>query len=62
MLMLTVFILAFSVEEFSWHLPRSILSIAYWQIFGELELLDEIESNGFFKVDCEHISFLFRKL
>jgi len=53
--MLTVFILAFGVpayslmygvEEFTWHLPRSILNIAYWQIFGELTILDEIESNG----------------
>ena len=54
MLMLTVFILAFGVpaysliygvEQFSWHLPRMILNLAYWQIFGELEILDEIESN-----------------
>ena len=54
MLMLTVFILAFGVpvysliygvEEFSWHLPRIILNLAYWQIFGELEILDEIESK-----------------
>jgi hypothetical protein len=52
--MLTVFILAFGVpayslmygvEEFTWHLPRSILNIAYWQIFGELTILDEIESK-----------------
>jgi hypothetical protein len=56
MLILTVFTLAFGVpaysiiygvEEFTWHLPRTILNIAYWQIFGELEILDEIESNGF---------------
>jgi len=55
MSILTVFILAFGVpayslmygvEEFTWHLPRSILNIAYWQIFGELTILDEIESNG----------------
>ncbi len=54
MSMLTVFILAFGVpayslmygvEEFTWHLPRSILNIAYWQIFGELTILDEIESK-----------------
>ena len=54
MIMLTVFILAFGVpvysliygvEEFSWHLPRIILNLAYWQIFGELEILDEIESK-----------------
>ncbi len=55
MLMLTVFILAFGVpaysimygvEEFSWHLPRTLLNTAIWQIFGELEILDEVESNG----------------
>ena len=51
MLMLTVFILAFGVpahsliygvEEFTWHLPRDIFNIAYYQIFGELEILDKI--------------------
>ena len=55
MLMLTVFILAFGVpaysiiygvEEFSRHLPRTLLNTAYWQIFGELEILDEVESKG----------------
>ncbi len=54
MLMLTLFILAFGVpayslmygvEEFTWHVPRSILNVGYWQIFGELQILDEIESN-----------------
>ncbi len=54
MIMLTVFILAYGVpaysliygvQEFSWHLPRAILNLAYWQIFGELEVLDEIESR-----------------
>jgi hypothetical protein len=57
MIMLTVFILAFGVptyslifgvQKFSWHLPRSILNLAYWQIFGEVEILDEIESLFFF--------------
>jgi hypothetical protein len=56
MLILTVFILAFGVptysllygvQKFNWHLPRAILNLAYWQIFGELEVLDEIESNLF---------------
>jgi hypothetical protein len=55
--MLTVFILAYGVpaysliygvEKFSWHMPRSILNLAYWQIFGELEVLDEIESMNFY--------------
>jgi len=53
MLMLTVFILAFGVpsysliygvQNFSWHIPRAILNLAYWQIFGELTILDDIES------------------
>ena len=52
-LILSVFLFAFGipaysliygVEEFSWHLPRIILNTAYWQIFGELQILDEIES------------------
>lgn len=51
MLMLTVFILAFGVpahsliygvEKFTWDLPRDVLNIAYYQIFGELEILDSI--------------------
>ena len=55
MIMLTVFILAYGVpayslingvQEFSWHIPRAILNLAYWQIFGELEVLDEIESKS----------------
>ena len=54
MLMLTVFVLAFGVptyslihgvQEFSWHIPRAILNLAYWQVFGELEVLDVIEST-----------------
>ena len=56
--MLVVFILAFGVptyslvygvQQFSWHLPRYILNLAYWQIFGELEVLDEIESLFLFQ-------------
>ncbi len=52
MLMLTVFILAFGVssyslifgiQKFSWHLPREIVNIGYWQIFGELNALDKFE-------------------
>ncbi|CAF3833359.1 unnamed protein product, partial [Rotaria sp. Silwood1] len=54
MLMLTIFILAYGVptynllygvQKFSWHIPRAILNLAYWQIFGELEVLDDIEKN-----------------
>ena len=49
MVMLTVFILSFGVpsfgliygvQEFSWHLPRKIVNLAYWQIFGEVNALD----------------------
>ncbi|CAF1418808.1 unnamed protein product [Adineta ricciae] len=54
MVMLIVFILAFAVpayslmygvDKFTWHMPRSILNMAYWEIFGELTILDEIERN-----------------
>ncbi|CAF1236916.1 unnamed protein product [Rotaria sordida] len=54
MLMLTVFILAFGVpaysllddvEKHTWHLPRYIINFAYWQIFGELQEIDQIEKN-----------------
>ena len=49
MLMLTVFILAFGastyslvygVQEFTWHLPRRIINLAYWQMLGELSSLE----------------------
>ncbi len=52
MLMLTVFILAFGVssysliygiQKFSWHIPREIINLAYWQIFGELNALETFE-------------------
>ncbi|CAF3921870.1 unnamed protein product, partial [Rotaria sp. Silwood1] len=54
MLMLIVFILAFGVpayslldgiEKHSWHMPRYIINFAYWQIFGELQEIDQIEKN-----------------
>lgn len=52
MLMLIVFILAFGVsfyglvhgvQQFSWHVPREIINLAYWQIFGELNALEVFE-------------------
>ena len=55
MLMLTVFILGFGassysliygVREFTWHLPREIINLAYWQIFGELNALDTFERES----------------
>jgi len=54
MIMLTVFILAYGVpaysllygvQKFSWHIQRTILNLAYWQMFGELEVLSDIESK-----------------
>ncbi|CAF3029659.1 unnamed protein product [Rotaria sp. Silwood2] len=54
MLMLTVFILGFGVSayslinganKFSWHLPRDIIHLAYWEIFGELSSLSKFENN-----------------
>lgn len=50
--MLIVFILAFGVSSYSliygiqkptWHLPREIVNLAYWQIFGELNALETFE-------------------
>lgn len=52
--MLTVFIVGFGVSSYSliygtkeltWHLPRQVLNVAYWQIFGELNTLDAFESE-----------------
>ncbi|CAM4810086.1 unnamed protein product [Rotaria magnacalcarata] len=54
MLMLTIFILGFGVcfhsliygtKEFSWHLPRGIISLAYWQMFGDLKTFDLFDKN-----------------
>lgn len=66
MVMLTVFILAFAVpayslmygvDKFTWHTPRSILNMAYWEIFGELTILDEIESkySKFFIIERQYM-------
>ncbi|CAF1319031.1 unnamed protein product [Rotaria sordida] len=54
MIMLVVFIMGFGVSSYSliygakaftWHLPREIINLAYWQIFGELNALDSFEHN-----------------
>ncbi|CAF4028635.1 unnamed protein product, partial [Rotaria magnacalcarata] len=54
MLMLTVFILGFGVcfhsliygtKVLSWHIPRDIINLAYWQMFGELNSLELFEKN-----------------
>jgi hypothetical protein len=56
MTMITVFILAYGVpaysllygvQKFSWHIPRAVINLAYWPIFGELQALDDIESMNF---------------
>ncbi|CAF2970713.1 unnamed protein product [Rotaria sp. Silwood2] len=55
-LMLIVFILAFGVpsysliygvQKFSWHLPRIILNHGFWEIFGELNVLETFSTNGY---------------
>jgi hypothetical protein len=52
MALLTVFILGFGVSSYSliygpkaftWHLPREVLNHAYWQMFGEINTLQEVE-------------------
>ena len=54
MLIITVFILAFGVptysllhdvQKFSWHIPREIINLAYWEIFGELDTVDDVKSS-----------------
>jgi hypothetical protein len=53
MLIITIFLLAFGVptytllhdvEKFSWHIPRHIINLAYWEIFGELDTVDDVKS------------------
>jgi hypothetical protein len=53
MLIITIFLLAFGVptysllhdvEKFSWHIPRHIMNLAYWEIFGELDTVDDVKS------------------
>ena len=55
MLIITVFILAFGVptysllhdiQKFSWHIPRRIINLAYWEIFGELDTVDDVKSKS----------------
>ena len=52
--MLVVFIMGYGVAfysliygttDFSWHLIRRIISVAFWQIFGDLEVLEIFESS-----------------
>ena len=75
MLMLTVFILGFGVssysllygtKDFSWHLPREIVNLAYWQMFGELNALDTFErkkKNEISSVELKKYQlFFFRQL
>lgn len=52
MIILAVFILSFGiaahsliygVQEFSWHLIRRVINVAYWAMFGEVEILPKFE-------------------
>lgn len=54
MVMLTVFVVGFGVSAFSliygtnkftWHLPRKIIHLAYWEVFGEINSLEIFESK-----------------
>ncbi|CAF0729712.1 unnamed protein product [Adineta ricciae] len=54
MLILALVILSFGVptysllhgvEVFSWHIPRKIINLAYWDIFGEVQALDDIDKD-----------------
>lgn len=54
MVMLTVFVVGFGVSAFSliygtnkftWHLPRKIIHLAYWEVFGEISSLEIFESK-----------------
>ncbi|CAM4879980.1 unnamed protein product [Rotaria socialis] len=54
MLILSIFIFGFGVcfhsliygtKIFSWHIPRDIINLAYWQMFGELNSLELFEKN-----------------
>ena len=56
MVIITVFLLAFgvptysllhNVQKFSWHIPRHIINLAYWEIFGELDTVDDVKSLCF---------------
>ncbi len=35
--------LIYGVQKYSWHIPREIINLAYWQIFGELNALETFE-------------------
>lgn len=67
MLIITVFILAFGVptysllhdvQKFSWHIPRQIINLAYWEIFGELDTVDDVKSSFHPKGDIHENLFL----
>lgn len=53
MLIIFVFMFAFGVpaysllndvHKFSWHVPRQIINLAYWQIFGDSSALEDVKS------------------
>lgn len=64
MLLLFVFILAFGVptysliygvQKFSWHIPREIINLAYWQVFGELNTWETYECMKEIRHLCQDI-------
>ena len=64
--MLIVFVVGYGVaahslihgsKEFSWHIIREIINLAYWQMFGELNVLESFESTR--RKICEIFFFRF---
>lgn len=54
MLMLIVFVVGYGVaahsllygsKEFSWHILRETVNLAYWQVFGDLNTLEAFEGT-----------------
>lgn len=54
MLMLFVFVVGYGVaahsliygaQEFSWHMLREALNLAYWQVFGDLNTSEAFDST-----------------
>ena len=65
--MLTVFILAYGVpaysliygvQRFSWHIPRAILNLAYWQILVNWKFSTKSKVNFLLKISSKFFHFL----
>jgi len=37
--------LLYGTREFSWHIIRRVLNLSFWQIFGDLKVLEMFESS-----------------